>query len=386
MQSAKEGEGGAGQDRLNLPQEGLLGRSLLGQREGAAQWFQELKKCLIETGLVPCPEAPTLWRGEQLILLVHADDMIIGGTDEAVSTITDHLMKRYKVSIEEGENLSFLKRTINVDASTTKIMMNEKYIHSLVKLMSPLRRSRTPGTVEVDGAEMMRGGQPTGQPWGLCSAWQVRPDIQFQVKELASKLQKPTEKAWLSLKRLVGYLAVTMDTHIVMRSQVKNNSFRNRARGLTTAPMFEEKEDTWLLEVACDSDWSGNNATRSSTSAGCIFLAGNWIHAYARTQKNITLSSAVSEYVALVSGASEGLLLKAVIERLTQEKVVLVVYGDNSSSLAIAQREGVGKLKHLSGRLLWLQQRQGEDLGLRKLDTATNPSDLGTKSLTGNSC
>ena len=79
---------------------------------------------------------------------------------------------------------------------------------------------------------------------------------------------------------------------------------------------------------------------------------------HARTQKNITLSSTEAEYVALVSGASEGSLLKAAVEHLTGEQVKLVIYGDNSSSIAIAQKEGVGKLKHLSGRLLWLQQRQ----------------------------
>ena len=45
-----------------------------------------------------------------------------------------------------------------------------------------------------------------------------RPDIQFQVKELAGKLQNPTEKAWLSLKRLLGNLAMTMDTRVVMRN------------------------------------------------------------------------------------------------------------------------------------------------------------------------
>ena len=87
--------------------------------------------------------------------------------------------------------------------------------------------------------------------------------------------------------------------------------------------MFEEQEDAWLVEVTCDSDWSGNEATRSSKSSGCMFLAANWVHAYARTQKNIKLSSAESEYVALVSGASEGLSLNAVIGHLTQEKVVL---------------------------------------------------------------
>ena len=132
-----------------------------------------------------------------------------------------------------------------------------------------------------------------------------RPDIQFHVKELAGRLQSP----WKALEKLVGYLATTMDRHLVMRSQTKSNSFRNRTRGLTTAPMFEEAEHMWLLEVTCDSDRSGNKQTRSSTSAsaGCILLAGNWIHSYARTQKNITLSSTEAEYVALVSGASEGL-------------------------------------------------------------------------------
>ena len=77
------------------------------------------------------------------------------------------------------------------------------------------------------------------------------------------------------------------------------------------------------------------------------------------------------------------MLLKAAVEHLTGEQVKLVIYGDNSSSIAIAQKEGVGKLKHLSGRLLWLQQRQSKDLDLQKLDTATNPSDIGTKTLGG---
>ena len=40
-------------------------------------------------------------------------------------------------------------------------------------------------------------------------------------------------------------------------------------------------------------------------------------------------------------------------------------------------------MKHLNGRLLWFQQRQRKDLGLRKLDTTTNPSDIGTKTLGG---
>ena len=51
-----------------------------------------------------------------MILLVHVDDMILGGEEKEVARVTDHLMKRYKVSVEDDQVLSFLKRTLMVDA------------------------------------------------------------------------------------------------------------------------------------------------------------------------------------------------------------------------------------------------------------------------------
>lgn len=55
--------------------------------------------------------------------------------------------------------------------------------------------------------------------------------------------------------------------------------------------------------------------------------------------------------------------MKAAVERLAK----LVIYWGNSSSIAVAQKEGVGKVKRLSGRLLWLQQRQGNELTQRRI-------------------
>ena len=108
------------------------------------------------------------------------------------------------------------------------------------------------------------------------------------------------------------------------------------------------------------------------------------MHSYSRTQKNITLSSTESEYVALVAGASEGLLLKSVLENLTGMAIRLVMWCDNSAAVAICHREGVGKIKHLDGKLMWLQQRVGRgDIEIRRVPTKWNPADLGTKSLTG---
>ena len=66
------------------------------------------------------------------------------------------------------------------------------------------------------------------------------------------------------------------------------------------------------------------------------------------------------EYVAFVSGACESLLLKAVLTHLVGDYVMLKLCADNTSAVAIAAKEGVSKIKHLSGKLLWVQQpRQG---------------------------
>ena len=87
----------------------------------------------------------------------------------------------------------------------------------------------------------------------------------------------------------------------------------------------------------------------------------------------------------LVSGAAEGLLVAAVLRHLVDEQMELKIYADNNAAVCIASREGgVGRLCHLDGRLLWVQQRNNRDFQLRRVDTASNPADLGTKCLAGN--
>ena len=64
------------------------------------------------------------------------------------------------------------------------------------------------------------------------------------------------------------------------------------------------------------------------------------MYSYSRTQRNIILSSTESEYVASVSG-------KAVLTHLVGSKVVMKLFADNTSAMAIAAKEGVSKTKHL---------------------------------------
>ena len=350
-------------EKLGVPQDWILGRVLPGQREGAAEWYKTLAKELERGGLHRCAEAPTMWGNDEktVVLLSHVDDILLSGVEVDVVKLIESIQENFKVSIENEEKVNFLKRAIEIYKDDIHIYPNEKYIDNLIKIVSQFR--------SAVGTLLYISGD--------------RPDCQFLIKELAGQLQKPTVGGWKTLEKLVGYLASTRDFHVEMKSDKKSNSFTSKVE-LAEVPEFVEDEGTWLLEVATDADWSGDKVTRSSTSAGVVFLGGNWIHSFSRTQRNVTLSSTESEYVALVAGASEGLLLKAVLENLTGQKVKLVLWCDNSAAVAICHREGVGKIKHLEGKLMWLQQRVGRnEIEIRRVPTKWNPADLGTKSLTG---
>ena len=348
--------------------------------------FNILKGTLLEAGLKQCPEAPTMWSNEAhtLAVMIHVDDLIITGKDEAMDGLLDKLKEKYKVSIETGAKVTFLKRLIEVDKEETRIWLSEKYAEGLVGMFHGVKRRRTPGEIIVDDTlvedpeDVSRFRSAVGILLYIAGD---RPDLQFHTKELAGKLQKPTIGAMTTLKQVIGYLVGTSDIHAKMTGRDPSRSFRERADGVSSGPQYENAKDHWLLEVATDSDWNGNKQTRASTSCGSIFIGGNWIYSYSRTQKCVTLSSTEAEYIALVSGASEGLLVRAVLQHLTGETVDLKVYSYNTSCVAVAQKEGVGRIKHLDGRLLWLQQRQGRDLELRRLGTLSNPADLGTKPL-----
>ena len=59
-----------------------------------------------------------------------------------------------------------------------------------------------------------------------------------------------------------------------------------------------------------------------------------------------------------------------------------VVYADSSAALAIANRRGAGKLRHVNISALWIQEKQDlHQLEMRKILGTENPADLMTKYL-----
>lgn len=136
------------------------------------------------------------------------------------------------------------------------------------------------------------------------------------------------------------------------------------------------------MEIYTDSDWASDKQTRRSVSCSTIFLGGCLLFSASRTQKLVSLSSAEAEVYACSSGASDGLLLARLVSWMSGFKTTIYLFTDSSGARGILQRQGVGRVRHLSCRILWLQDLIcNGSIKLCTIAGAMNPADIGTKRL-----
>ena len=103
--------------------------------------------------------------------------------------------------------------------------------------------------------------------------------------------------------------------------------------------------------------------------------------AQSKRQSNIALSSGEAKFYATVSATSEAMGLKAMLQDY-QAPLDPWLFVDASAAIGVAQRSGLGEIRHLDTGTLWLQQAVKEGrVTLRKMPGSENPADLGTKPL-----
>ena len=121
--------------------------------------------------------------------------------------------------------------------------------------------------------------------------------------------------------------------------------------------------------------WEGLRAT----SCGWIYFGDHLLETYSSTQQVVALSTAESEYISITKGAAHALEVRsAMLEFGLTFKAVCET--DASAGRAMATRRGVGRVRHLDARLLWLQQLCAEGVVIvRARPGGHNEADLGTK-------
>ena len=133
--------------------------------------------------------------------------------------------------------------------------------------------------------------------------------------------------------------------------------------------------------VHTDSDWAGCTRTRRSTSGGSIQLGQHSLRTWSTTQRTVAMSSAEAEYNSLIEGVQRSLGVQTMLAELGVV-VKIIVYTDSSAAKSFASQRGLGRMRHMEVRKLWLQEevRQGR-VRLAKVRGDANPADLLTKYL-----
>lgn len=134
-------------------------------------------------------------------------------------------------------------------------------------------------------------------------------------------------------------------------------------------------------DAEVDSNWAPRPDCRSTTGA-ILSIDGFHLLTLCKTQMVIALSSCEAELLATNYAACEGLFLCHVLQELNFP-AVLRLYTDSSSNLATLCRRGVGRMRHLEAKDIWLQdQLRDHNLEIYKIQSDQNAADILTKHLT----
>jgi hypothetical protein len=192
----------------------------------------------------------------------------------------------------------------------------------------------------------------------------VRPDLTFAIKELARDSAKALECSLVCLKRCLRFLSGTASYCLHLGNGLSDVSGEGGA----------------LLSVNSDSSWASTPDGRSTTG-GAIIWHGMLFYTCSKTQSVVSLSSAEAELIALAKTVSEAQYVRALLGEIG-EHVTIRIVSDSTSALAIVKRRGVGRVRHLDIRSLFLQDmfRAGVLKALYTPGTE-NISDLVTKAL-----
>ena len=349
-----------------------LNKALYGHRKAPKLWHQHLVSVLESLNYHPLLTDPSCSRNDETNtnIFVHVYDGLMFGPKNEVLKLVELLSKQVLMKItgrmeKTGDKIYFLGRVIERTARGYSVEANPKYIRNLTQVLGleeakPVMTpnvKRTPTTeslVELDGERPAMYRTVVGKLLYMC---QERANVMYSVKETTRKITCPTESDEMNLKRIVRYLKGAPSAKSLIEIITPSN----------------------FVNVYTDSDWARQATTCKSTSGGIVQWRNATLTAWSRTQQTVSLSSAEAELSALTTGVAEGMVTKYLLQELGHE-VILMNQVDSQSSKAWASKRGLGRMKHVMLKYMYVQDVVEKKLtNLAYNNEKQNKADLMTK-------
>ena len=386
----------------------LLKKCLPGQRNAALRWNEHFISLCTEMEFEAYAGCSTIMRriqrDKRIYLSVHVDDIILISKPEDVDWFSQTVGRTLTMKMDgphlqgEGGSLYYLKKKITLLAEGILIQPNNTYIPKLIALLkvSGRRKRGLPyhATLESYCPENdLESERLSGESASLFRSAlglilyvaQDRPDIQFSTKVLATYMAHPCVKALAAIKHLALYLDGTSDVGILLRTcDPYDTTFDRWNEEEIVEPDYRKDRSALTLDAFSDSSWGDEKSTRKSTTAGMVFANGCLILSIRRAQSTVALSSCEAELYAANSTMIECMYLYQLAQFLMGEDTFVRqrLFLDSSSAKFVVQKSGVGKLKHVAIKHMFLQQLLRQKVfSIHKVPTRVNPADLNTKKL-----
>ena len=187
----------------------------------------------------------------------------------------------------------------------------------------------------------------------------TRPDLQYLVAVMSSRVTRNPEAVSAIGKRVLNYLAATINYRLTFRRSSASSD----------------------LHVYTDSSFAPSSGR--SHGAAAVFWQDSPLAWRSARQPLVTLSTAESELIEAVEGALLGLSNLGLVQELTGKIPMIYIHVDNQAALALSSgSSGSWRTRHLRLRMNWLRERiTNGEMKMLYEPGLTQRADLGTKAL-----
>ena len=377
---------------IELPEEagrpkgvcGKLSFWLYGFRKAASAWEDLYAEQLVKAGFVRGSACGVLFYhpSRDLQCVVHGDDFTLCGLEEDLDWITELIKTWFDIKVratmgpddKDDKEVVILGRTLRWKTWGIEWEADPKHRRVVLEYFG-LRDDKADGLnyngdkhrkedddFEQEDVDEYEATIFRGLVARINFLSQDCPELQYPAKELSREMSSPKVGSWKRLKKVARFLVGRK--RIVWR--------------------FEWQAEVDLIETYSDSDWGGRVGSRKSTSGGALLMGKHCIKTWSTTQGAVALSSAEAEFYALVEAVlrAKGLIAVALELGFASLRTEVKAATDSSAAKSFVSRRGLGKMKHIEIRDLWLQEEvlKGQ-VEVMKVLGNENPADLMTKFL-----
>ena len=340
-----------------------------GLKQAARCCNEKFTRALRDLGLEKCASEECIFCGcvndDEVIVALFVDDGLVAAKSHvSLRIVIDALSEPFGIKL--GDSACFVGIEFVRDRRNKRMFFHQSSYAS--KVVSEFKmESDNPVCVPADPNQVLCAPEnesviekvPYRKALGSLMFLAVvsRPDIAYAVNNVSKFLEKHDATHWNAVKRIVKYVAGSIDFGIV----------------------YEGASENFDLTGYTDSDYAGDVDTRRSTSGFVFFLCDRAVTWCCQRQKTVTLSTMEAEYVAAALAAREAVWLRQILKDLAREQNdATCLFIDNQSAIRMLKNlEFHKRTKHIDVKFHFIRDLvENNTLVAKFVSSDTNGEDI----------